>query len=279
MKWRCGSRILDLSTTAQVMGIVNVTPDSFSDGGQFTTTEEAIAHAELLIREGAALLDIGGESTRPGADEVCVEVELARVIPVLEHLAVHHPDIFLSIDTSKAPVALAAVRAGAEIINDVRGFRDPAMVAAAAQSNAGLVVMHMRGTPRTMQKSPVYDDLHKEITDFFQDRFDALLAAGASPECIVFDPGIGFGKTLDHNVEILRNLSQYTVADRPIFIGVSRKSFLLHYTLGQTAADRDWATVAVTAYTRELGARIHRVHEVKHNLQALRMTEAILAAP
>lgn len=276
MKWRCLDRTLDLSRRGEIMGIVNVTPDSFSDGGLFATVDAAVEQAKRLIAEGAALIDIGGESTRPGAAEVDEAEELRRVLPVISRLAAECPDTILSIDTCKAGVAAAAVAAGAKVINDVRGFRDREMVAVAAESGAGLVVMHMSGTPRTMQSDPVYADLHGEITGFFRDRLEALLAAGVAEEAIVFDPGIGFGKTLDHNLAILREPDRYTVADRPILLGVSRKSFLAKVTGSDRIEDRAWGTVAITAHAREQGIRLHRVHEVKPNLEALRMTEAIL---
>lgn len=276
MKWRCLDRTLDLSRRGEIMGIVNVTPDSFSDGGLFATVDAAVDQAKRLIGEGAALIDVGGESTRPGAAEVDEAEEMRRVLPVISRLAAECPGTILSIDTCKAGVAAAAVAAGARIINDVRGFRDAEMVEVAAESGAGLVVMHMSGNPRTMQSAPVYADLHGEITGFFRERLGALLAAGVAEEAIVFDPGIGFGKTLDHNLAILRGLDRYTVADRPILLGVSRKSFLAKVTGSDRIEDRAWGTVAITAHAREQGIRLHRVHEVKPNLEALRMTEAIL---
>lgn len=276
MKWRCLDRTLDLSRRGGIMGIVNVTPDSFSDGGLFATVDAALEQAKRLIEEGAALIDIGGESTRPGAAEVDEAEELRRVLPVISRLAAECPDTILSIDTCKAGVAAAAVAAGAKVINDVRGFRDAEMVEVAAASGAGLVLMHMRGTPRTMQVDPVYTDLHGEITTFFRERLEALLAAGVAEESVVFDPGIGFGKTLDHNLAILRELDRYTVNGRPILLGVSRKSFLAKVTGSDRPEDRAWGTVAITSHAREQGVRLHRVHEVRPNLEALRMTEAIL---
>ncbi len=219
---------------------------------------------------------MGGESTRPGADEVAEAEELRRVLPVISRLAAGYPDTILSIDTCKAGVAAAAIAAGARVINDVRGFRDPEMVEVAARSGTGLVVMHMRGVPRTMQEAPVYVDLHGEITGFFRERYAALVAAGVDPERIVFDPGIGFGKTLGHNLAILRDLDRYTVDGRPILLGVSRKSFLGTLTGSDRIEDRSWPTVAVTAHARQQGVRLHRVHEVKPNLEAMRMTEAMI---
>jgi dihydropteroate synthase len=276
MNWRCLDRTLDLSRRGEIMGIVNVTPDSFSDGGRFATVDAAVDQAKRLIAEGAALIDIGGESTRPGAAEVDEAEELRRVLPVIERLAAECPDTILSIDTCKAGVAAAAVAAGARVINDVRGFRDPAMIEVAARTGAGLVVMHMQGTPRTMQEAPVYEDLHAGITGFFLDRFEALAAAGVDPEAVVFDPGIGFGKTLDHNLAILRELPRYAVAGRPLLLGVSRKSFIGKLIGSDRIEDRHWPTVAITAQAREQGVLLHRVHEVKANLESLRMAEAIL---
>lgn len=276
MKWRCLDRTLDLSRRGEIMGIVNVTPDSFSDGGLFATVEAAVEQGRKLIAEGAALVDIGGESTRPGAADVDETEEMRRVLPVIERLAAEFPDAILSVDTCKASVAEAAVAAGARVVNDVRGFRDPEMVAVAAATGAGLVIMHMRGTPRTMQHEPAYDDLRGEIVAFFQDRLDALVAAGVDPECVVFDPGIGFGKTLQHNLAILRELDRYPVAGRPLLLGVSRKSFIGKVIGSDRLEDRSWPTVAITAHAREQGVRLHRVHEVKPNLESLRMAEAML---
>ncbi len=278
MKWRCLDRTLDLTSRGEIMGIVNVTPDSFSDGGLFATHDAAVAQARKLVAEGAVLIDIGGESTRPGAEEVGEAEELRRVLPVISRLATECPEVILSIDTRKAAVASAAVEVGARVINDVCGFRDPEMVAVAAESGAGLVVMHMSGTPRTMQIDPTYEDLHGEITRFFRERRDALLGAGVAPEQIVFDPGIGFGKSLAHNLAILREIERYTVDDRPILLGVSRKSFLSRLVGSDRIEDRTWGTVAITSRAREQGVRLHRVHEVRPNLEAMRMTEAIAAA-
>ncbi len=276
MKWRCLHHLFDLDEQGEIMGIVNTTPDSFSDGGKFESVDMALAHARRLIEEGAAIIDIGGESTRPGAEEVDEAGELARVLPVVAGLAKEFPGTALSIDTCKAGVARAAVEAGASIINDVSGFRDPEMVAVAAASGAGLVVMHMKGTPRTMQQDPSYSDLRGEITAFFRDRFTALTSAGVKPESIVFDPGIGFGKTLEHNLAILRQLNQFTVEGRPLLLGVSRKSFIGKLVGSDDLSDRHWPTIAITSHARELGVPLHRVHDVKPNLEALRMTEAIL---
>ena len=276
MKWRCADHVFDLSIQGEIMGIVNVTPDSFSDGGHFDTLDTAVKQAEKLIREGAAILDIGGESTRPGAAQVGEEEELRRVLPAIQILSKRYPETVFSIDTCKPAVARAAVAAGARIINDVTGFRDPAMIAVATESGVGVVVMHMQGTPRTMQQAPIYDDLLGEIYGFFAERFEALTAGGVDPESIVFDPGMGFGKTLEHNLEILSHLDRSPVAGRPLLLGVSRKSFLGKLVGSDRIEDRHWPTVAITSHAREQGVPLHRVHEVKANLEALRMTEAIL---
>lgn len=276
MKWRCLDHTFDLATRGEIMGIINVTPDSFSDGGLFASVEAALERARQLIGEGAAIIDIGGESTRPGAAEVDETEEIRRILPVIETLAKSDPDIVISIDTCKAGVARAAIASGARIINDVTGFRDPSMIAVAAETGAGLVIMHMQGTPRTMQQNPSYRDVLAEIRGFFEDRHAALTAAGVDSAAIVFDPGIGFGKSLDHNLEILRHLDQLSVRDRPLLLGASRKSFIGRILGSDQIEDRNWPTVAITSYAREHGATVHRVHEVKPNLEALRMTEAML---
>ena len=276
MKWRCLDHLFDLDLRGEIIGIVNTTPDSFSDGGRYFSSGAALAHARRLIGEGAAIIDIGGESTRPGATGVSADEEIRRVLPLVETLAAEFPGIALSIDTCKAGVARAAVAAGAAIINDVTGFRDAEMIAVAAESGVGLVVMHMQGTPRTMQRDPVYLDLRGEITNFFKERFAALRAAGVESEAIVFDPGIGFGKNLEHNLAILRDLRHFIVGGRPLLLGVSRKSFIGKLVGSNDPPARDWPTVAMTSHAREQGVALHRVHEVKANLEALRMTEAIM---
>ncbi|MEN8716145.1 MAG: dihydropteroate synthase [Verrucomicrobiales bacterium] len=276
MKWRCRAHTFDLSVRGEIMGILNVTPDSFSDGGNYNTIDAAVNQAEKMLSDGAAILDIGGESTRPGADEVSTKDETERTIPVIEAIRKRHADACISIDTSKPEVALAAIQAGAAIINDVTGFRDPAMIDVAAETNAGCVVMHMLGNPRTMQADPTYDNVVTEIGAFFEERLATIKAAGVDKESIVFDPGIGFGKTLKHNLELLRHPDRIIVGERPLLLGISRKSLLGTLTGTDQANERDWPTVAVTSLTRELGIPLHRVHDVKANVEALRMTEAML---
>lgn len=263
------------------MGILNTTPDSFSDGGEFATVGRAVAHALSMEAQGAAIIDVGGESTRPGASEVFDDEELARVLPVIRQIAARRQQgTLISVDTSKARVAREAVAAGAEIINDVTGLRgDAEMLSVAAACSAGLVIMHMQGTPQTMQLDPEYTDPVAEVRDFFEQSLGQCLAAGIDPARVCLDPGIGFGKTVEHNLELLRNLPALRVGGRPLLIGLSRKSFLGKLVGSNRLAARSWPTVALTAYTREHGAEIHRVHEVLPNLQAIRMTEAIMQAP
>jgi dihydropteroate synthase len=276
MKWLIHQREHDLSQRGMIMGIVNVTPDSFSDGGRYFDPSLAIEHGRELIREGADILDIGGESTRPGAEPVSAEEELRRVIPVIAALRAES-DVLISVDTFKASVASAALQAGADIINDVSGLlHDPAMLDVARASSVGIVLMHMKGEPRTMQMNPHYDDVVAEVRAFFAQRIAALSAAGIDSRRLVLDPGIGFGKNLDHNLALLRALPLLVVDDRPLLLGVSRKSMIGKVIGSDRMEDRAWPTVALTSYAREHGTRIVRVHDVKPNADALRMTEAIL---
>jgi dihydropteroate synthase len=256
------------------MGVVNVTPDSFSDGGLFLDPERAIRHGRELVRDGADLLDVGGESTRPGAGGVSAEQELARVGPVLEGLrGVGAP---ISIDTSKAAVAAAALDAGAEIVNDVTALRsDPALAAVCAERDCGLVLMHMKGTPRTMQESPAYADVVDEVRRFLSERIELATAAGIAEERIWIDPGIGFGKTVDHNLELLRRLGELRELGRPIVIGTSRKSFIGSLT-GRDVHDRLGGTIASNVLALDAGAEVLRVHDVAEARQAMRVAEAIL---
>ena len=257
------------------MGILNVTPDSFSDGGKFDSLEKAISRAEKMIGEGAAIIDVGGESTRPGADEVSVEEEIRRTVPVIRELSKMFSETCFSIDTSKPAVAEKAISAGARIINDVTGFRAAEMQRVAAKTDAGAVVMHMRGTPRTMQKAPVYRDVVAEVKEFFARRFEEMTKAGIAENAIVFDPGIGFGKTLEHNLELLRKIDQLSIEGRPILLGVSRKSFISKLIGSDDIGRRSAPTIGITAFAAEKGVPLHRVHEVKGNFESLRMTEAI----
>lgn len=275
MEFCVRDKCIDLTDRALVMGIVNCTIDSFSDGGKFLSPEAALDHARRLIAEGADIIDVGGESTRPGAMPVPEAEERARVVPVIEALAAES-DVLLSIDTSKPAVARAAVAAGAHVVNDVTGLRDPAMLEVLRETGAGVVIMHMQGTPQTMQQAPHYEDVVAEVRDFFRHSLDRLLECGLDPRCAVFDPGIGFGKTLAHNLQILKGTAALSVGGRPLLIGVSRKSFI-STLLGDSAMERRAApTVALTGVLRAAGARIFRVHDVRENVDALRVIEAVL---
>jgi dihydropteroate synthase len=278
MTWSTRRGTLDLTRHARVMGILNVTPDSFSDGGLHLQPALALAHARRMIAEGAVLIDVGGESTRPGSLPVEAGEEIARTAPLIRALRAEW-DGWISIDTSKAEVAAAALAAGADVVNDVSGLRaDPAMPGLCAAAGCAVVVMHMQGEPRTMQVAPVYEDVVAEIAGFFHERLERLSAAGIRPEAICFDPGIGFGKTLEHNLALLRALDRLVPAGRPMLLGVSRKSFIAGILGGGEPAMRDWPTVAVSSFAREWGVMLHRVHAVQANVQALRMVEAILHA-
>jgi dihydropteroate synthase len=261
---------------ALVMGIVNVTPDSFSDGGKFLDANAAVAHALKLAGQGAEILDIGGESTRPGAEPVGEAEELRRVLPVIEQLA-GQVEIPLSIDTVKPAVARAALKAGASIVNDVAAHRDNnAMWRIVAEHQAGYVCMHAQGTPRTMQKNPVYADVVREVGDFFRERLKKLNAGGVPADQVVLDVGIGFGKTMEHNLLLLANLHRFTTMARPLLIGVSRKSFI-GKLLGANVDERLPASLACACRAVESGVQIIRVHDVAETVQAVRMTEAVLA--
>lgn len=275
MIWRTARRTFDLSRHGLIMGVVNVTADSFSDGGQCGDVESAVAHAQQLAAEGAEIIDIGGESTRPGAAPVDEAEELRRVLPVIERLA-GDARFAISIDTRKPAVARAAMERGAAIINDVSGLRDAAMREVVRATGAGAIAMHMQGEPQTMQRAPHYANVTAEIRDFFRQTFHASVACGIDPMCLAFDPGIGFGKTVAHNLALIRNLASMRVAGRPLVLGISRKSFIGKVLGSPALEDREWPTVALTSYGRARGAEVFRVHAVRENLEALRMTEAIL---
>ena len=259
---------------ALVMGIVNVTPDSFSDGGKFFPPEAAVAHALELVAQGAEILDIGGESTRPGAEPVSEAEELRRVLPVIQAL-VGRVTVPLSIDTVKPAVAAAALAAGASIVNDIAANRtDPKMWRLVAATGAGYVCMHMRGTPATMQARPEYGDVAAEVAEFFAERLGQLAAAGVAEEKVVLDPGIGFGKTAEHNLQLLAGLGSLTKFARPILIGVSRKSFI-GKTVGAGLEQRLPGSLACACWAVAHGAQIIRAHDVAETAQAVRMTEAL----
>lgn len=268
---QCGRFDLELSVPL-VMGIVNVTPDSFSDGGRYLAADAAIAHARRLLDEGADLLDIGGESTRPGSAPVGEAEEIARVLPVVE--ALRDCGRPLSVDTRHAAVMRAVLDAGADMINDVAGFRAPGAVEVVAAGQAGLCVMHMLGEPSTMQQAPVYRDVVAEVGQFLQDRARRLMAAGVAPERITLDPGIGFGKTLEHNLRLLHELPVLAATGFPLLIGVSRKSMIGQLT-GRAPADRAAGSVAAALAAVHRGASIVRVHDVGQTKDALAVWRAL----
>ncbi len=260
---------------SSLMGIVNVTPDSFSDGGMFLRADQAVEHARRLARDGADLLDVGGESTRPGARAVSAAQEIERVAPVLEELSdLARP---ISIDTSKVAVARAALDAGASIVNDVTALRaEPELAGLCAERECGVVLMHMRGTPRTMQEDPTYDDVVDEVRSFLAERIAFAVAEGIAEKRIWVDPGIGFGKTVDHNLALLRRLGELRELGRPIVVGTSRKSFLGKLT-GRDVGERLGGTVASSVLAARAGAEVLRVHDVAAVREAMVVAEAILA--
>ncbi|MDP6526221.1 MAG: dihydropteroate synthase [Kiritimatiellia bacterium] len=256
------------------MGILNVTPDSFSDGGKYTTVEKAIEHAGTMLSDGADILDIGGESTRPGSDPVTAEDELRRVIPVIEALC-KASDVVVSIDTTKAVVAEKAISAGACIINDVSALtHDPAMAEVAISKGAGVVLMHMLGTPGTMQDSPAYNDVIRDIAGYLDARISELASAGLAEESIAVDPGIGFGKTLEHNLRLIASLKEFGSFGKPVVMGLSRKSFLGRIT-GREVDERLAGSIAALAYCVLNGVDIMRVHDVRESRDAIEVLAAI----
>jgi len=258
------------------MGIVNVTPDSFSDGGQFLDSAAAAAHGAELVAQGAEIIDVGGESTRPGAAPVSEEEELRRALPVIERLAAR-VKVPISIDTQKPSVARAALEAGASLVNDIAANRgDREMWRVVAEAGAGYVCVHMQGTPATMQSNPIYDDVLQEVHAFFVDRLERLKHAGVEAVQVVLDPGIGFGKTLEHNLQLLAGLRRLTRLERPVLLGVSRKSFI-GKLLGLEVPARLPAALACACLAVEAGAQMIRAHDVAETAQAVRMAEAILA--
>lgn len=271
MQFCCGPYSFDL-VRPLVMGIVNVTPDSFSDGGKFASAQQAIEHGFRLIEEGADILDIGGESTRPNAEPVPLDEELARVIPVIQGLA--QAGIPLSIDTYKPLVMQAAVTAGAAIVNDVRALQEPGAVEVVAASDAGVCLMHMQGTPQTMQADPTYEDVVQEVCDFLQARAEKVVAAGVAHQRIVLDPGFGFGKRSIHNITLLRELSRLCQLGYPVLAGLSRKTVLGQIT-GNAVEDRLPASLAAAVAAVLKGAAIVRVHDVRATRDALRVVKAI----
>ena len=278
MLWRIRDGSIDLSRSGVIMGVLNVTPDSFSDAGRYSNEEAAFSHAAKMVSEGAAIIDVGGESSRPGAEPVSLGEELRRVIPIVRRIRGRYPELSISIDTYKAETARQAIEVGADIINDISAsLADEAMMEVIKSTGAGVILMHMQGTPKTMQINPRYVDVVSEVYSFLRERRDALLRYGVPRESIAIDPGFGFGKRVQDNVELVRKLSHFTELGQPVAVGISRKS-MISQLLGKPnlpPVERVWPTVALTSMLREKGAHIFRVHDVRPNLEALRMTEAI----
>lgn len=272
MLLRCGRHTLNLDYPV-VMGVLNVTPDSFSDGGRFAALPAALAEAERLASEGAAIIDVGGESTRPGAAPVAVDEELRRVIPVIEHL-VERLAVPVSVDTSKPDVMRAAIAAGASMINDVTALRTPGAIETVAESDVALCLMHMQGEPRSMQQAPRYMDVLAEVRDFLHGRVARCVEAGISVSRLVIDPGFGFGKTLEHNLELLRRLPELVAVGYPVLVGLSRKSMIGKLT-GRAEGERLGGSLALATLAVLSGARIVRAHDVGPTIDAIRIVAAV----
>ncbi|MFB2733854.1 dihydropteroate synthase [Shewanella mangrovisoli] len=269
-----GTKRLSLASPV-VMGILNVTPDSFSDGGKFSSFELACQHADEMVAQGALIIDIGGESTRPGAADVTVEDELARVIPLVEYVAKHH-DVWISVDTSKPEVMRQAVNAGAHLINDVRALLEPGALETAAQLNVPICLMHMQGAPRSMQTAPEYQDLVADVSEFLRERIQACIDAGIPRERLLIDPGFGFGKTLEHNYELLAKLERFEQFELPILIGLSRKS-MIGNLLARPTSERLAGSLAGAMIAAQKGAHIIRVHDVPETVDVLKVLQATQA--
>ena len=256
-----------------VMGILNVTPDSFSDGGKFNSLDNALLQAERMIQAGVSIIDIGGESTRPGAPDVSLEEELSRVIPTIKAIRAKF-DVWISIDTSKPEVMREAVEAGADLINDVRALQEPGALEAAADANVPVCLMHMKGQPRTMQSTPNYDDVLKDVEDFLTERVEICEAVGISKEQLILDPGFGFGKTIEHNYHLLAHLEKFHSLGLPILAGMSRKS-MIYKLLDKVPADCMVASVTCATIAAMKGAQIIRVHDVEDTLEAMKIIEVM----
>lgn len=269
----CADKTLDLSHP-QVMGILNVTPDSFADGGRYTQKEAALTQARRMVDEGAAIIDVGGESTRPGAQLVSVEEELARVVPVIESIRAEL-DVVISVDTTKAEVMRTAVAAGANLVNDVMALQGENALQVVADLDVPVCLMHMQGEPRTMQRSPHYDDVVKEVQAFIRARIDTCLAAGIKQDNIILDPGFGFGKTLEHNLSLLRHLETWQGFGLPLLVGVSRKSMIGTLLDDRPVGERLYGSVALATLAVWLGASIIRAHDVRPTVDALKVCWAV----
>ena len=262
-----------------LLGILNVTPDSFSDGGDFFDPDAAAARALEMLDEGADVVDVGGESTRPGSDPVSAEEEIRRVVPVVREILARRPGVMISVDTYRAETAEAALEAGARIVNDVTALRgDPRMAAVVAGARCPVILMHMKGEPKTMQAHPRYGDVVREVRDFLAARAEHAVAAGVEPGNVIVDPGIGFGKTPEHNLALLRKLDAIAALGFPVLVGASRKRFLGTITGVEKARDRVSGTLAANVLAREKGASLFRVHDVRANKEALAVADAVLRA-
>jgi len=277
--WRCRDEVFALGHRTLVMGIVNVTPDSFSDGAMFASAEDAVAHGARLVDEGADLVDVGGESTRPGSDPVEVEEELRRVVPVIEGLVKARPGTPLSVDTRKPEIAVAALDAGACVVNDITGGRDAKLLEIVAHTGAGIVLMHMLGEPKTMQDDPRYDDVVAEVHEFLRERIEAAVFAGIREGRICIDPGIGFGKTVDHNLALLRAVPALRLLGAAVMVGASRKGFIGTLTGVDDPASRLEGSLAVAVLAAAHGADLVRVHDVQATVRALKVADAIIRDP
>jgi len=274
-EWKCRDREMMNGNLPLIMGILNVTPDSFSDGGKYVDTSLAVQHGLALERDGADIIDVGGESSRPGAENVSLDEELKRVIPVIQELA-GKVKCAISIDTTKAEVAKQAIDAGASIINDISAMTmDPEMINVARDTGAGIILMHMRGSPRTMQDNPVYTDVVKEVKNYLRDRIEHLRASGINIKSIAVDPGIGFGKTVDHNIALLANLKSLYQLGRPVIVGLSRKSFLGKLT-GKPVEARLAGSIAATTFCVMNGASVLRAHDAGETLDAVKVVSALV---
>jgi dihydropteroate synthase len=257
------------------MGVLNVTPDSFSDGGEFFGAEPAVLHAEKMFDEGAQVIDVGGESTRPGSEPVSPEEELRRVLPVIQGILSACPDSIVSIDTYRFSIAEAALDAGARAVNDVTALGDPRMAGLMAERGCPIILMHMLGEPKSMQQDPRYEDVVREVRDFLAERAERAIRAGVEPENIILDPGIGFGKTMEHNLKLLKRLDSLVGLGFPVLVGVSRKSFLGKITGSEDPKSRLFGTMAANVLAYERGANLFRVHDVRANKEALAVAAAI----
>ena len=269
----------ELAPAPVIVGVLNVTPDSFSDGGDYLDPERAAARAATMLDEGAQVIDVGGESTRPGSDPVTPEDEARRVVPVVEKILAERPGAVVSVDTYRSGTAEAALRAGARVINDVTALRwDPRLAGVVAEARCPVILMHMLGEPKTMQRNPRYDDVVREVREFLVGRVESALAAGVEEENIILDPGIGFGKMLEHNLELLNRLDSIVELGFPVLIGASRKRFIGRLTGVEEARERLFGTVAANVLAYERGATLFRVHDVRANREALEVARAVLRA-